>query len=74
MIPHIQVPNIDDRLNHHFVAFAAHDGTLYEFDGRKPFPIPHGATTDASFLKVRSTTAFITLGDDVDSCVKLKLR
>lgn len=27
------------------------DGTLYELDGRKTFPIKHGVTSDESFVQ-----------------------
>eukprot|EP00003_Mantamonas_plastica_P023936 TRINITY_DN4392_c0_g1_i2.p1 TRINITY_DN4392_c0_g1~~TRINITY_DN4392_c0_g1_i2.p1 ORF type:complete len:187 (-),score=67.40 TRINITY_DN4392_c0_g1_i2:96-656(-) len=40
-----------ENTNLHFIAFAQVDGDLYEFDGRKAFPINHGKTTDESFLK-----------------------
>ena len=37
---------LEDRLVTHFVAFVAgRDGQLYELDGRKAGPVPHGATT-----------------------------
>lgn len=37
-------------MNSHFAAFVEKDGSLYELDGRKPFPINHGKCTD--LLKV----------------------
>ncbi|KAJ1544393.1 Ubiquitin carboxyl-terminal hydrolase isozyme L3, partial [Cladochytrium tenue] len=40
------VPNPEDDVDLHFVAFVAADGELYEMDGRKPFPINHGACSD----------------------------
>eukprot|EP01083_Nonionella_stella_P000467 1322_1 len=45
-----ETPDREDRLNHHFVAFVQMDGNLYELDGRKAFPINHGATSDPEFL------------------------
>uniref|UniRef100_A0A182N3S2 Ubiquitin carboxyl-terminal hydrolase n=1 Tax=Anopheles dirus TaxID=7168 RepID=A0A182N3S2_9DIPT len=44
-------PNINDAVYHHFVAFVHVDGTLYELDGRKNFPIAHGPTTPDTLLK-----------------------
>jgi ubiquitin carboxyl-terminal hydrolase L3 len=35
----------------HFICFSKVDGHLYEFDGRKNFPINHGATTTESLLE-----------------------
>uniref|UniRef100_A0A1D1Y734 Ubiquitin carboxyl-terminal hydrolase n=1 Tax=Anthurium amnicola TaxID=1678845 RepID=A0A1D1Y734_9ARAE len=35
-------PREDDDVNSHFVTFIEKDGSLYELDGRKPFPINHG--------------------------------
>jgi len=43
-------PNIDDKVNHHFVAFIHKDGQLYELDGRKSFPIQHGLTTPETLV------------------------
>ncbi|XP_015276318.1 PREDICTED: ubiquitin carboxyl-terminal hydrolase isozyme L1 [Gekko japonicus] len=41
----------DDKVNFHFILFAAVDGHLYELDGRLPFPINHGASSDGTLLK-----------------------
>ncbi|ERL88179.1 ubiquitin carboxyl-terminal hydrolase [Dendroctonus ponderosae] len=43
--------NPNEKVNHHFVALVQKGGYLYELDGRKDFPINHGATTDDSFLE-----------------------
>ncbi|XP_068630865.1 ubiquitin carboxyl-terminal hydrolase-like [Battus philenor] len=40
-----------DAVSNHFVTFVQKDGTLYELDGRKSFPIDHGATTDDQFVE-----------------------
>lgn len=40
----------EDSVNHHFISFVNHNGSLYELDGRKAFPINHGATTQDTFL------------------------
>ena len=34
----------------HFVALAQVDGNVYEFDGRKPFPVNHGTSSPDTFL------------------------
>lgn len=39
-------------VNHHFIAYVNHKDVLYELDGRRPFPIPHGSTSADTFLKV----------------------
>lgn len=44
--------NNADGENHHFIALVEKDGELYELDGRKSFPIKHGATTPERFLEV----------------------
>nr|AWK91365.1 ubiquitin carboxyl-terminal hydrolase L1 [Andrias davidianus] len=42
---------VDDKVNFHFILFTNVDGNLYELDGRMPFPVHHGSTSDASLLK-----------------------
>lgn len=42
---------LDDRLVTHFVALVCRNNVLYELDGRKEGPVPHGATTQATLLK-----------------------
>ncbi|CAG4977330.1 unnamed protein product [Colias eurytheme] len=37
--------------SNHFVTFIHKDGKLFELDGRKSFPIEHGATTPETFLE-----------------------
>lgn len=44
-------PSAEDPVIHHFVTFVHKDGTLYELDGRKAFPINHGPTTVDSLLE-----------------------
>jgi ubiquitin carboxyl-terminal hydrolase L3 len=41
---------VEDTWNH-FVAFIEKDGCLYELDGRKEFPINHGATSSETLLE-----------------------
>ena len=42
---------IDDDVETHFIALVEVGGTLYELDGRKGRPIPHGPTTRQQLLK-----------------------
>lgn len=46
-----EAPNVDEKVDLHFIAFVNVGGQLYELDGRKPFPIAHGKTTDGTFLE-----------------------
>ena len=45
-----QTAAVDEDVALHFVALVHVDGCLYELDGRKPFPINHGATDANRFL------------------------
>lgn len=36
---------VTDNVMHHFIALVNFNGTLYELDGRKSFPISHGPVT-----------------------------
>lgn len=40
-----------EKVDLHFVALAHVDGNIYEFDGRKPFPINHGSSSPDTFLQ-----------------------
>ncbi|CAG9132338.1 unnamed protein product [Plutella xylostella] len=44
-------PGANDVVNHHFISFVNVEGSLYELDGRKPFPVNHGPTTEETFLE-----------------------
>ncbi|CAJ0926271.1 unnamed protein product [Ranitomeya imitator] len=46
-----EAPNIDDKVDLHFVAFVHLQGHLYELDGRKPFPVNHGKTSEDTLLE-----------------------
>ncbi|XP_067003998.1 ubiquitin carboxyl-terminal hydrolase isozyme L3 isoform X2 [Anabrus simplex] len=46
-----EAPESDEPVNFHFVAFVEKDGTLYELDGRKAFPINHGPTARNTLLE-----------------------
>ncbi|GBC03907.1 hypothetical protein RclHR1_00540017 [Rhizophagus clarus] len=41
-----KAPRSDEDVDSHFAAFIEKEGSLYELDGRKPFPINHGKCTD----------------------------
>eukprot|EP00069_Balaena_mysticetus_P021236 bmy_13490T0 len=49
--PVVKAPNIDEKVDLHFIALVHVDGHLYELDGRKPFPINHGETSDETLLE-----------------------
>lgn len=46
-----EAPSIDEKVDLHFIALVNVDGYLYELDGRKPFPINHGKSSDDTFLE-----------------------
>ncbi|XP_016388919.1 ubiquitin carboxyl-terminal hydrolase isozyme L3-like [Sinocyclocheilus rhinocerous] len=46
-----EAPSLDEKVDLHFIAFVNVEGHLYELDGRKPFPIVHGETTEDTFLE-----------------------
>jgi len=46
-----KAPPRDAKVDLHFITFVNVNGTLYELDGRKPYPIAHGPTTDDTLLK-----------------------
>ncbi|XP_048835154.1 ubiquitin carboxyl-terminal hydrolase isozyme L3 isoform X1 [Brienomyrus brachyistius] len=46
-----EAPSLDEKVDLHFIAFVNVGGHLYELDGRKPFPVVHGKTTEDNFLE-----------------------
>ncbi|XP_067943966.1 ubiquitin carboxyl-terminal hydrolase isozyme L3-like [Watersipora subatra] len=46
-----EAPDINTKVNLHFVAFVHHNGGLYEMDGRKSAPTRHGNTTPGTLLE-----------------------
>lgn len=44
-------PSADEDVNLHFICLANVEGHIYDLDGRKPFPINCGPTTDETFLQ-----------------------
>ncbi|XP_064413786.1 ubiquitin carboxyl-terminal hydrolase isozyme L3 isoform X1 [Latimeria chalumnae] len=46
-----ETPSIDEKVDLHFITFVNVSGHLYELDGRKPFPINHGCTSNETLLE-----------------------
>ncbi|XP_029458890.1 ubiquitin carboxyl-terminal hydrolase isozyme L3 isoform X2 [Rhinatrema bivittatum] len=46
-----EAPSIDEKVDLHFIAFVHLQDHLYELDGRKPFPVSHGRTSDETLLE-----------------------
>ncbi|XP_078223453.1 ubiquitin carboxyl-terminal hydrolase isozyme L1 isoform X3 [Callithrix jacchus] len=42
---------VDDKVNFHFILFNNVDGHLYELDGRMPFPVNHGTSSEDTLLQ-----------------------
>ncbi|XP_029444724.1 ubiquitin carboxyl-terminal hydrolase isozyme L1 [Rhinatrema bivittatum] len=42
---------VEDGVNFHFIIFINVEGNLYELDGRMPFPVNHGSTSEKSLLQ-----------------------
>lgn len=47
-----KAPELDEVVQLHFVALVEREGQLWELDGRKSGPVPHGPTTKESLLQV----------------------
>lgn len=43
--------SVPDNVMNHFIALVDFKGTMYELDGRKSFPIPHGEVKEGEFVK-----------------------
>lgn len=56
----------ENNVDHHFISFVQHNGSLYELDGRKAFPINHGATTQETFLRDACNAAQQFMNRDPD--------
>ncbi|XP_033842712.1 ubiquitin carboxyl-terminal hydrolase isozyme L3 isoform X2 [Periophthalmus magnuspinnatus] len=61
-----EAPSADERVNLHFIAFVNVGGQLYELDGRKPFPVVHGNTTEETFLEDAVDVCKIFMARDPD--------
>ncbi|GAA6108173.1 ubiquitin carboxyl-terminal hydrolase isozyme L3 [Tachysurus ichikawai] len=59
-----ETPSVDEKVDLHFIAFVNVGGHLYELDGRKPFPIVHGKTTEDSFLEDAADVCKIFMARD----------
>ncbi|KAJ3009286.1 Ubiquitin carboxyl-terminal hydrolase isozyme L3 [Thoreauomyces humboldtii] len=57
-------PSSEDDVDTHFIAFVKKDGCLYEMDGRKPFPINHGSSTDVLVDSVKVIKQFMERDPD----------
>lgn len=44
-------PNLEDKLDLHFVALVLVEGHVIELDGRRSGPVQHGTSTEETFLK-----------------------
>jgi len=40
----------EEKILYHFITFVQRDGSIYELDGRKPYPINHGSSDPSTFL------------------------
>lgn len=61
-----EAPSADERVNLHFISFVNVGGQLYELDGRKPFPIAHGKTSEETFLEDAVEVCKIFMARDPD--------
>jgi len=59
-----EAPSIDEKVDLHFIAFVNVGGHLYELDGRKPFPIVHGKTSEEAFLEDATEVCKIFMARD----------
>lgn len=61
-----EAPSADERVNLHFIAFVNVGGQLYELDGRKPFPIVHGKTSEDTLLEDAVNVCKLFMARDPD--------
>uniref|UniRef100_A0A8B9PBT9 ubiquitinyl hydrolase 1 n=1 Tax=Apteryx owenii TaxID=8824 RepID=A0A8B9PBT9_APTOW len=62
----------DNSVNFHFILFVNVDGHLYELDGRMPFPVNHGTSSDDLLLKVRLLSSCMILLRYADNLQNVK--
>jgi ubiquitin carboxyl-terminal hydrolase L3 len=66
-------PEADANVNYHFISFVQVDGSIYELDGGKQFPINHGPSSADTFIadavKVIKTNFVEKLGQDFNFSV-----
>jgi len=46
-----ETPSLEDEVEHHFIAFVHHNGSLWELDGRKPLPLNCGQSKPEDLLQ-----------------------
>jgi len=46
-----ETPSLKDEVEHHFIAFVHHGGSLWELDGRKPLPLNCGPSKPEDLLQ-----------------------
>ncbi|XP_076992842.1 ubiquitin carboxyl-terminal hydrolase isozyme L1 isoform X2 [Tamandua tetradactyla] len=61
---------VDDKVNFHFILFNNVDGHLYELDGRMPFPVNHGTSSEDSLLQL-TVNSFRVSNSVQDHCVTI---
>ncbi|CAG8672585.1 5013_t:CDS:2 [Cetraspora pellucida] len=54
-----RAPGEDERVDLHFICLVEKDGSIYELDGRKPFPINHGSCSNFVKDSVKVIKKFI---------------
>lgn len=57
-------PSREEDVDLHFICLAIKDGCMYEFDGRKPFPINHGPAEDVLRDGVKVVQKFMEINPD----------
>ncbi|KAJ3037374.1 Ubiquitin carboxyl-terminal hydrolase isozyme L3 [Rhizophlyctis rosea] len=57
-------PPAEQDVDTHFVCFVQRDGDIYELDGRKPFPINHGPSSDLLLDAAEVIKTFIARDPD----------
>lgn len=62
-----EAPPLETSVTEHFVCLAPIDGHLYELDGRKEYPVNHGACTSDSFLTEGARVAKSFMARDPDN-------
>ncbi|XP_064482283.1 ubiquitin carboxyl-terminal hydrolase isozyme L3-like isoform X2 [Ornithodoros turicata] len=62
-----EAPSADENVNLHFICLANVDGHIYDLDGRKPFPLNMGPTSDENFLVDASNVCKEYIARDPDN-------
>ena len=61
-------PAEDEDVNLHYAVFTLRDGSMWELDGRKSFPVNHGPSSRETLLQVGCRCCPATHGDTRRSC------